>query len=308
MGNDLQIWIVVSGIFVAVAAVIMLTGSYILRRERIRSRLALDTGTPVDVPGGAPPALIDRIDDKFVGLDLQNRTKLRFELLRAGYFSVDAPKIFVVTRFLLAIGLPFAGFIFSTLVVTNISRELQVVLLGVLMYLGYAGPDAYVKRRQAHLLETYRIVFPDFLDLLVVCIDSGLSFEAALIRIGREFIAQSPEFATNLALLGSEMRSGRGTTEAMDNLSDRLGLDEAKSFAMLLKQSIELGSDIGDGLRSFADDMRDKRMSRAETIANVLPVKLTIPLGLCIFPVMMIVILTPVLIKLMRVFGQIAGG
>jgi tight adherence protein C len=157
-------------------------------------------------------------------------------------------------------------------------------------------------------LETYRIIFPDFLDLLVVCIDSGLSFEAALIRIGREFIAQSPEFATNLALLGSEMRSGRGTTEAMDNLSDRLGLDEAKSFAMLLKQSIELGSDIGDGLRSFADDMRDKRMSRAETIANVLPVKLTIPLGLCIFPVMMIVILTPVLIKLMRVFGQIAGG
>ncbi len=84
----------------------------------------------------------------------------------------------------------------------------------------------------------------------------------------------------------------------MDNLSDRLGLDEVKSFAMLLKQSIELGSDIGAGLRSFADDMRNKRMSRAETIANVLPVKLTIPLGLCIFPV----ILTPVVIKLIRLW------
>jgi tight adherence protein C len=308
MSNDLQSWIVVSGIFAAVAAVTMLTGSYILRRERIRSRLALGTVSPSGFPGAAAPALIDRFDNKLVGLDLQKRTKLRFELLRAGYFSVDAPKIFVVTRFLLTIGLPLAGFILSTLVVTSISRELQVLLFGVLMYLGYAGPDAYVKRRQAHLLETYRIVFPDFLDLIVVCIDSGLSFEAALIRIGKEFNNQSPEFATNLALLGSEMRSGRGTTKALDNLSDRLGLDEAKSFAMLLKQSIELGSDIGDGLRSFADDMRDKRLSRAETIANVLPVKLTIPLGLFIFPVMMIVILTPVLIKLMRVFGQIAGG
>jgi tight adherence protein C len=143
----------------------------------------------------------------------------------------------------------------------------QMVLFGVLVYLGYAGPDAYVKRRQRFLLKTYRIVFPDFLDLLVVCMDSGLSFEAALVRLDREFNTQSPEFATNLALLGSEMRSGRGTIEALDHLGDRLGLQEAKSFTMLLKQSIELGSDISDGLRIFADDMRDKRMARAEELA-----------------------------------------
>jgi tight adherence protein C len=138
--------------------------------------------------------------------------------------------------------------------------------------------------------------------------DSGLSFEAALVRIGREFSTQSPEFATNLALLGSEMRSGRGTIEALDHLGDRLGLHEARSFTMLLKQSIELGSDISEGLRVFADDMRDKRMARAETIAYALPVKMPIPLGLFIFPVMLIEILTPALVRLVSAFKSLPGG
>lgn len=308
MSSDLQIWIVAGGIFAAVAAITVLAGSYVLRRQRIRSRLALGAIAASDIPGGASPKMIDRIDDKLVGLSPQDRSKLRFELLRAGYFSLDAPKTFVVMRALLCIALPLGGYILSGLFVTNVSLELQMLLFALLMYLGYAGPDAYVKRRQARFLTAYRIAFPDFLDLLVVCIDSGLSFEAALARVGGEFDGQSPEFATNLALLRSEMRSGRGTTEALDNLSDRLGLDEAKSFAMLLKQSIELGSDIGNGLRTFADDMRDKRMSRAEEIANVLPVKMTIPLGLFIFPVILIVILAPVVIKLIGSLRSVAGG
>jgi tight adherence protein C len=157
-------------------------------------------------------------------------------------------------------------------------------------------------------LEAYRIAFPDFLDLLLVCVTAGLSLEAALDRVGLEFKAQSPAFATNLALLSSEMRSGRGLTEALDNLSERLGLDEAKSFGMLLKQSIELGSDIGDALRIYADEMRDKRMSRAETAANLLPVKMVIPLGAFIFPVILIVILTPALIKLFGALKKVIGG
>jgi tight adherence protein C len=307
MDRDLQIWTVVSGIFVSVAVVTMVAGSYILRRKRIRSRLSLGTVAASDVPGGAPLKLIERIDDRLVGLGPQERTKLRFGLLRAGYFSFDAPKIFVVTRVLLTIGLPLGGYILSTLFATNTSRAVQILILGLLIYVGYAGPDAYVKRRQGRLLRTYRIVFPDFLDLLVVCIDSGLSFEAALVRIGREFSTNAPEFATNLALLASEMRSGRSTIEALGNLGDRLGLDEAKSFTMLLKQSIELGSDIGDGLRVFADDMRDKRMARAEELANVLPVKMTIPIGIFIFPVMLIEILTPSVIRLISAFTTLGG-
>lgn len=308
MDENLLLMVIVSVIFAAVVAVTMILGSAILRHQKMRSRLALGTVAAANVSGSPSRKLIDRIDDKLVGLDSENRSKLRFEMLRAGYFSFDAPKMFLVARVVAIIALPLVGYILSGLFVSALSPANRLSLVGILLGVGYVAPQAYLKRRQADLLQSYRNLFPDFLDILVVCIDAGLSFEAALNRIGREFQGRCPEFALNLALLGSEIRTGRGTIEALENLADRLGLDEAKSFAMLLKQSIELGSDIGDGLRAYADDMRDKRMSRAETRAAELPVKLTIPLGLFIFPVILILAMTPVLIRIVDAFKTISGG
>ncbi len=308
MDENLLLMVIVSVIFAAVVAVTMVLGSAVLRHQRIRSRLAVGTVATADVAASPSRKLIDRIDDKLVGLDSENRSKLRFEMLRAGYFSVDAPKTFLVARIVAIIAVPLVGYTLSGLFVSALTPANRFLLAAVLLCVGYVVPQAYLKRRQAHLLQSYRNLFPDFLDILVVCIDAGLSFEAALNRIGREFQGRCPEFALNLALLGSEIRTGRGTIEALENLADRLGLDEAKSFAMLLKQSIELGSDIGDGLRAYADDMRDKRMARAETRAAELPVKLTIPLGLFVFPVILILAMTPVIIRIVDAFKAIAGG
>ncbi|MCI0465486.1 MAG: type II secretion system F family protein [Beijerinckiaceae bacterium] len=315
MANEVQVWIVIIGTFVFASAIVMLAGSYVMRRGLVRSRLAVGAIAVPESPAGTPLKVIDRIDDELIGLNPQERNKLRIELLRAGYFSVDAPKLFVVIRSALAIGLPIGWYLFASLLMGEIPQNagltglpLRWLLAGVLAYLGYIAPNAYVKRRQTKMTDSYRIAFPDFLDLLLVCVDAGLSLDAALVRVGREFKNQAPEFATNLALLSSEMRSGRSTTEALDNLSDRLGLDESRAFSTLLKQSIELGSNIGDALRIYADEMRDKRMMRAEARANVLPVKMVLPLGAFIFPVILIVILAPVLINLSRIFRQIMGG
>jgi tight adherence protein C len=282
--------------------------SYLLQRGRIRDRLAVGAVAAPNLAGRTLPKIIDRIDEGLVKLNPKERSKLRFELLRAGYFSFDAPKVFLVVRALLTVGLPLASYLLFSLhppANANLSlSSLRWLVIGVLGALGYAGPEAFVKRRQRQMMESYRAAFPDFLDLVLVCVDAGLSLDAALVRVGQEFTVQAPEFATNLALMGSEMRSGRSTTEALDNLSDRLGLEEAKAFSMLLKQSIELGSDIGDALRTYADEMRDKRMMRAEGRANVLPVKMIFPLGAFIFPTILIVILTPMLIKI----GPARGG
>ena len=89
--------------------------------------------------------------------------------------------------------------------------------------------------------------------------------------------------------------------EALGSWAERLNLDEARSFVLVLRQSIELGSDAGDALRVFGDDMRDKRLLRAEESANKLPVKMMLPLGLFIFPVILLVVLLPIVIKLMTV-------
>lgn len=89
--------------------------------------------------------------------------------------------------------------------------------------------------------------------------------------------------------------------EALGSWAERLNLDEARSFVLVLRQSIELGSDVGDALRVFGDDMRDRRLLRAEESANKLPVKMMLPLGLFIFPVILLVVLLPIVIKLLTV-------
>jgi tight adherence protein C len=152
--------------------------------------------------------------------------------------------------------------------------------------------------------DSYRLAFPDLLDLMVVCIDAGLSLEAALDRISPQMMDQNRALGTNLMLLGAEVHAGRSTIEALDSLADRLGLDEARSFTALLRQSIELGTDLGNALRVFSDEMRDRRLFRAEERANQLPVKMVGPLGLFIFPVILMTVLLPVILRLMTVLSK----
>jgi tight adherence protein C len=142
-------------------------------------------------------------------------------------------------------------------------------------------------------------VFPDVLDLLLVCVDAGLGLEAALDRITGEIAKRSRNFGINLAVMGAEMRAGRSFVDALGSMADRLIIPEARSLVALLRQSRELGSDIAEALRVFSDEMRDKRLLRAEEQANKLPVKMTMPLALFIFPVVLMVIMLPMAIRLL---------
>ena len=163
--------------------------------------------------------------------------------------------------------------------------------------LGYLAPSIYLDRRIAARRLEHQAGFPDFMDLLVVCADAGLSMEAALDRVGRELGVSYPSLAANIHMANLEIRAGRTMTEALNHLGDRLGLEEARSFATLIQQSDELGSSISDALRVYSDDMRHKRLSRAEEKAYALPAKLSVPMMVCIFPVLFIVILCPVIVR-----------
>ena len=102
-------------------------------------------------------------------------------------------------------------------------------------------------------------------------------------------------------MMGAEIRAGRSMISGARFLSDRLGLDEATSLTTMLRQSIEFGSDVSDSLRVFSDEMREKRLLRAEETANKLSVKMVLPLGVFIFPVVLLVIMLPVIIKLLSI-------
>jgi len=289
-------------VFASIALAIHTASGILAGRERVRRRYGGlgSPGVSLEEVELARESWLD-IDPARLGLDPAARRALRRELIRAGFFAPSAVVIFTLARFAALALVPTlgTGLIVGLLPKAGVAEWLiiAVILLIVALYL----PRAYLSRRQRLLEQRYRQVFPDFLDMLVVCINAGLSLDASLDRAARELGDEEAAFRANFDLMASEMRAGKSTTEALRACAERLGLTEAKSFAALLQQTIELGTDVALALTTFSDEMRDKRMSRAEEKAASLPPKLTLPLGLFIFPVVLIVVLAPAVMKVIRV-------
>ncbi len=222
---------------------------------------------------------------------------LRQRLVQAGIYDTRGVAFFFIIRTGLAIGLAVALFLIVPMVRPNSGSFfwLMVIVGGIA---GYVGPSMYIDRRIAARKVEHRSGFPDFMDLLVVCADSGLSMEAAFERVGRELGESYPSLTANIHIANLEIRAGRNLKEALERFAERLALDEARAFATLINQSIDLGSSITDALRVYSDDMRHKRLSLAEEKAYALPAKLSVPMMVCIFPVLFVVILLPVFVRL----------
>jgi tight adherence protein C len=222
---------------------------------------------------------------------------LRQRLMQAGIFDPRAVAVFFLVRTALAVGLAAALFVVLPMVRQTGGSVLWMVVIAAGIA-GYVGPSMYIDRRIKSRRLEHRAGFPDFMDLMVVCADAGLPIEAALERIGREFGDSYPSLTANIHMTNLEIRAGRTLPDALEHFAGRVGLDEVHSFVTLITQSLELGSSITDALRVYSDDMRHKRLSRAEEKAYALPAKLALPMMICIFPVLFVVILLPVFVKL----------
>jgi tight adherence protein C len=222
---------------------------------------------------------------------------LRQRLIQAGIYDPRGVAFFFLARTVLAVLLGIAMFVIVPMVKPS-GGSFQWLMAIVGGIAGYIGPSMYIDRRIAARKLEHRAGFPDFMDLLVVCADSGLSMEAAFERVGRELGESYPSLTANIHVTNLEIRAGRNLKEALDRFGDRLALEEARAFATLINQSIDLGSSITDALRVYSDDMRHKRLSRAEEKAYALPAKLSVPMMVCIFPVLFVVILLPVFVRL----------
>jgi tight adherence protein C len=220
---------------------------------------------------------------------------LRRRMIMAGIYDEHAVAYFFLGRTVLAVVL--AGLAFFFLPVEQGTAH-HWLFTGVGGLVGYLGPSLYIDNRIKARKQEHQSGFPDFMDLLVVCADAGLSMEASLDRVGRELGDSYPSLTANIHMACLEIRAGRTMSEALEHLGDRLGIEEARSFSTLIQQSEELGSSITDALRVYSDDMRHKRLSRAEEKAYSLPAKLSVPMMICIFPVLFVVILLPVFVRL----------
>jgi tight adherence protein C len=244
----------------------------------------------------AAQRLIDYTAKNYSTENTGETKELRRRLIQAGFLDARAAGLFFLARGIGAIVLGIAAFLLAPLALRDDSNMFwPLVMMGCI--LGYFMPSVYLSRRIAGRQVEHRSGFPDFMDLLVVCADAGLSMEAALDRVGRELADSYRSLSANIHMATLEMRAGRTLSETLDHLADRLGLEEARSFATLLQQSEKLGSSLTEALRVYSDDMRHQRLSRAEEKAYSLPAKLSVPLTLCVFPVVIIVIMLPVYVR-----------
>jgi tight adherence protein C len=241
--------------------------------------------------------LLEYTTKHYSGTDDENMRVLRQRLIQAGIFDPRGVAYFFMARTALAIGLAALVFVSRPMLSSHGTTAfwLMVIVGGIV---GYVGPSMYIDRRIKSRRDEHRAGFPDFMDLLVVCADSGLSMEAALERVGREIGDSYPSLSANIHMTNLESRAGRPLKDALERFGERLALEEAHAFATLINQSIDLGSSITDALRVYSDDMRHKRLSRAEEKAYALPAKLSLPMMVCIFPVLFVVILLPVFVRL----------
>jgi tight adherence protein C len=239
---------------------------------------------------------------KFGPRDKQSKASLRTDMVKAGFFDTSAIYWYFSARVLCALALPIIFLFALQFLPYSLSTTWMTVAITCLGLTGYVLPGFYLRRRQIGMQQQFRNGFPDFMDLMVVCAESGVSPPAAIDRVGRELTVTYPYLGANLHLVSLELRAGQALITAMNHLAERVGLDEVRNLAGLLRQSEELGTSLADALRVYSFEMRDKRLSRAEEKAHALPVKLMVPLGLFIFPVMLICIMLPLILRFKGVF------
>ncbi len=269
-------------------------------RQRERERMAKDQ-QKVSLRQ-SPKAYVQNIVDRFNLTKWVGQEEARMKLVQAGYRG-QAP---YVTYLFFRMVTPVATFLFATFYVFLVLHMKQplTVKLGICIAAAYAGmhlPLMILKSKIQKRQKSIQRAFPDSLDLLLICVESGMSIEAAFRRVSEEIGTQSVALAEELTLTMAELSYLPDRRQAYENLSKRTDLEGVKSVCMALQQAERYGTPLATMLRTMAQENRDMRMSEAEKKAAGLPPKLTVPMILFFLPVLFIVILGPAAIKVIGI-------
>lgn len=295
--------LILGAVFVATLLVVFLVANLVVSRKEIAKNVesTRDQAAIGEIPSeellGNESDAFRYYFDTVRNADI-NSIELR--LVRAGYFERDAVKVYNRLRLIITATIFAAAWYLLTPLLASVNAAIapifSAVLAGTAFILQNAVLDGLINRQQVQ----YRRLFPDFMDLLIVCVDAGMSIEASLDRVAQEMLKTEPTFGHHVAIINLEVRAGRPLHEALINFSHRVSLDEARSLAVLFRQSQELGSSVVKTLRVFADEMRRLRILRAEEKANALPVKMLFPMAGFLFPVNILIVLIPIMIQLLE--------
>jgi len=268
-------------------------------RERLRQRERdrLNKSEKVSLRQ-TPTQLVSKVVEDFNLTKWLAQEAARDKLIMAGYRGHAPYVTFLFARAVTPIAL-FLGAALYVFVITQLDKSLTVKL-GICIaaaYLGLQAPMLFLKNAITKRQLSIRRAFPDALDLLLICIESGMSVEVAFRKVSTEIAGQSIALSEEFALTTAELSYLQDRKVAYENLARRTGLEGVKSVCLALMQSERYGTPLGQSLRVMAQENRDMRMTEAEKKAAALPPKLTVPMILFFLPCLFIVILGPTYIK-----------
>lgn len=280
-----------------------------IRKGRMQTANGGPAGSPRTVPrgGGIGEQLLGtvrRLGQQSAVRDPAKLSVLRSRLMQAGFYNREAPVIYLGIR-AAALAIATLGVILILpLVAGGKGGMMGIMIAGSLAGAAILGPDQVLKTRRTSREREYSDGFPDLLDLLVASVEAGLSLDAAVSRVTEELARRYPTLTVHLRFLVLELRAGKARKDAWSAFADRLGIDDARQLATMLRQAEEMGTSLGETLTVFSQDMRAKRMLRAEEKALALSAKLTVPLILFIFPCLLGALMLPAVARLMHVFAK----
>ena len=268
---------------------------------RIRERRKLMAGK-YSILGNEPKKIFKHIFDRLNLAEQAEDGNMVHQLRMAGYRG-QGP---IVTFLAIRLVVPFVLFAISGVYVFVLLQQQYPFLtkIGVMIAAALAGfylPALYVKNRIAKRQKSIRRAWPDALDLMLICAESGMGIESAFRKVSEEIGAQSIALAEELSLTTAELSYLPDRRQAYENLGRRTGIDGIRGVVTCLQQAEKYGTPIGQSLRVFAQEQRDARMAAAEKKAAGLPPKLTVPMVLFFLPVLFAVIITPAAIQIMHV-------
>lgn len=236
--------------------------------------------------------------------DLLDAKELRTKLARAGKRGPSAVANHLFLRIAMPIGFVIVTLLYAWIVFPDKPLAIRLAAVVASGAVGYLLPQIMLSNATQKRQKQLQRAFPDALDLIVICVESGMSVEAAFAKVTDQMAESSPQMAEEMGLTSAELAFLSDRRQAFENLSERSGMSSFKSLSTTLLQAERYGTPIANGLRVLAQENRDNRMSLAEKKAAALPAQLTVPMIIFFLPVLFIVIAAPAAIQVVNMLAE----
>ena len=276
-------------------------------KSQVKLSASADTGTALR--RGDKLDKLEKFSAFLEPQDAETMSASRLNMMRAGYNAKNAVRMFHFAQFALGIGFLLVGVVYTILVSRSqeVSTQFKILSTVIPGGAGYYLPQYWITRRVEERKKAIMQGFPDALDLMLVCVEAGQSMDQSINRVARESRAGYAALADEFDIVSQEVKAGKERAQVLRDMSERVGIADVSSFVTTLIQSATYGTSIAEALRVYSAEMRDKRVMRAEELANKLPTKLTLGTMMFTLPPLLIILIGPSVAGIAKTLGGMSG-